>query len=66
VGDIGGRCPAIPDFCEEAWLCRNCACQIGCMKRKTNESRPLRNRKCFRCMHLKAATLGVECAKKDR
>ena len=22
--DIGGRCPAIPGFCVEAWQCRNC------------------------------------------
>jgi len=67
VSDIGGRCVAIPGFCEEAWLCRNCDKQFGCLKRKTNESRPLRNKKCFRCKYLKAATLGVECGiKKDR
>jgi hypothetical protein len=51
----------------EAWQCRNCALQYGCMKRKTNEARPLRNKKCFRCMHLKAVTMGVACGiKKDR
>ena len=67
MSDVGGRCPAIPGFCEEAWLCRNCAVQYGCLKRKTNEARPLRNKKCFRCMHLVAVTMGVACGiKKDR
>lgn len=65
--DMGGRCPAIPGFCVEAWQCRNCDKQIGCMKRKTNEARPLRNKKCFRCQYLKAVSMGVECGiKKDR
>lgn len=65
--DIGGRCPAHPGFCEEAWQCRNCDKQIGCSNRKTNESRPLRNKQCFRCKHLKAITMGVACGiKKDR
>lgn len=65
--DIGGRCPAIPGFCVEAWLCKNCGKAFGCTKRKTNESRPLRNKKCFRCKHLVAVTMGVACGiKKDR
>ena len=67
MSDMGGRCPAIPGYCVEAWQCRNCDKQIGCSNRKTNESRPLRNKKCFRCKHLKAVTMGVECGiKKDR
>ena len=65
--DIGGRCPAIPGFCVEAWQCKNCGKAFGCTKRKTNESRPLRNRNCFRCKHLVAVTMGVDCGiKKDR
>ena len=66
--DMGGRCPAVePGFCTEAWLCKNCGRQFGCAKRKTNESRPLRNKKCFRCKHLVAVTMGVACGiKKDR
>ena len=63
--DIGGRCPAIPGFCSEAWLCRNCGRQFGCTKRKTNESRPLRNKNCFRCKYLKAATMSVVCGKEN-
>ena len=67
MNDIGGRCPAIPGFCVDAWQCKNCGNAFGCMKRKTNESRPLRNKKCFRCKHLVAVTMGVECGiKKDR
>ena len=61
--DLGGRCPAIPGFCVDAWLCRNCVDATGCSKRKVNESRPLRNKKCFRCKSLKAATLSVVCGK---
>lgn len=65
--DLGGRCPAVPGFCVEAWQCRNCGNQAGCSKRKINESRPLRNKKCFRCKHLQAVTMGVACGiKKDR
>lgn len=63
--DIGGRCPAIPGFCTESWLCRNCGRQFGCTKRKTNESRPLRNKNCFRCKYLKAATMSVVCGKEN-
>ena len=68
MNDMGGRCPAVePGFCVEAWLCKNCGRQFGCTKRKTNESRPLRNKNCFRCKHLVAVTMGVACGiKKDR
>ena len=67
MSDIGGRCPAIPGYCEEAWQCSNCGRRLGCMKRKQNEQHPNRNRNCFRCKHLKAVTMGVECGiKKDR
>ena len=63
----GGRCPAVPGFCVEAWLCDNCGRQIGCTKRKYNADHPNRNKNCFRCKYLKAVTLGVECGiKKDR
>jgi hypothetical protein len=66
MSDVGGRCPAIPGFCTEAWQCKNCALQYACLKRKTNEARPLRNKKCFRCMHLVPMTMGVACGiKKD-
>ena len=66
MSDVGALCPAIKGFCEEALLCRNCAMQVCCLKRKTNEGRPKRNRNCFLCKYMKAVTMGVECTKKYR
>ena len=62
------RCPASNGYCEDEYYCENCQKQTGClMKSQQKHQRRSQTGECFRCKHLKAVTMGVECSiKKDR